>query len=231
MRLIILLLLTSNFVFAQYWGGQEIDASDLTDWIPKNKTDYTGDYHFGESEGESDFHLFFAEDVIIGQIINAYWDENSVIKNNYTNLTNITIDSLGTFTSDQHTGKFIRYKTAAGNYIEGLKIDNPWSDWVNDSEFEIGNKRDLDFEYICYGNYRTTSRSKLNSNDLAQMSPQELKIMRNEIFARYGYRFKKGGEMDTYFRKQDWYNAQHNQVAHFLTEIEQYNINLIKKHE
>ncbi|WP_159023343.1 hypothetical protein [Formosa sp. L2A11] len=72
MRLLVFLLFISNFTYAQYWGGQEINESDLTDWIPTFETDYTGIYHFGESESESDFYLFFEGDYIIGQVQNGY---------------------------------------------------------------------------------------------------------------------------------------------------------------
>lgn len=55
--------------------------------------------------------------------------------------------------------------------------------------------------------------------------------MRNEIFARYGYKFKTGGKMDSYFQQQDWYKKQHDNVNDFLTGIEQQNIKLIQQIE
>jgi len=232
MRLLILLIFTSNFAFAQYWGGQEINESDLTNWIPKAKTEYAGTYRFGESESESDFHLFFSGDFIIGQVQNGYWEENAGgWKSNYITLTNISIDKKGKFTSDQHSGQFIRYKTESGEYIKGLRINNPWTSWISDSKFEIGTKTKLKFENIYYGKYSKASTRKLNIDELNQMTRKDLKLMRNEIFARYGYIFKKGGEMDTYFKKQEWYSSQHKNVEQFLTEIEHYNIKLIKQNE
>ena len=55
--------------------------------------------------------------------------------------------------------------------------------------------------------------------------------MRNEIFARYGYIFNSGGEMEAYFKKQDWYSAHHSDVNNFLTELEKENIKQIKSIE
>ena len=55
-----------------------------------------------------------------------------------------------------------------------------------------------------------------------------LQVMRNEIYARYGYKFKAGGEMDGYFCTQDWYTPQYDDVASKLTEIERINIALIQ---
>jgi hypothetical protein len=63
------------------------------------------------------------------------------------------------------------------------------------------------------------------------MSKIELKIIRNEIFARYGMIFKKGSEMDLYFKKQDWYQPQYKSVDQFLTQLEKDNLTIIKKAE
>jgi len=43
------MLFISNLTFAQYWGGQEINESDLSPWLPKFQLEYAGTYHFGES--------------------------------------------------------------------------------------------------------------------------------------------------------------------------------------
>jgi len=232
MRISIILLFISHLTFGQYWGGQEISESDLSSWLPKFEIEYAGTYHFGESESESDFHLFFSGDCIIGQVKSGYWEENTGIwRNKYINLTNIKIDKTGKFTSDQHTGQFIRYKTETGEYYKGLKINNPWTSWIEDSEFEIGTRTKLVFDDIYYGKYGKASFRKLTTDELKKISTEELTIMRNEIYARYGYIFIKDRKMYKYFRTQDWYSAEHENVSDFLTEIELYNINLIKQFE
>jgi len=232
MKVLIMLLFISNLTFAQYWGAEEINKFDLSLWIPKFELEYQGIYHFGESESESDFILFFSGDCIVGQIKNGYWEENTGIwKSNYKTLTNIKIDKQGKFTSDQHTGQFIRYKTENGDFIKGLRIDNPWTSWIADSKFEIGTITKIEFENIFYGKFIKASFRKLENSELTKMNSENLKIMRNEIFARYGFTFKKGGEMDKYFRSQNWYRPEHKEVNNFLTEIENYNIELIRKIE
>lgn len=55
--------------------------------------------------------------------------------------------------------------------------------------------------------------------------------MRTELFARYGYKFKEGGKMDEYFKKQKWYRPQHSNVNDFLTELEMRNLELIRTEE
>ena len=232
MRTLFILLFVANVTFAQYWGTEEINEADLAPWLVKLETEYTGIYHFGESESESNFMLFFSGESIIGQVKNGYWEENpEAWKSNYITLTNIAIDANGNFTSDQHAGQFIKYKTKSGDYIKGLRINNPWTSWIADSAFEIGARMQLKLNDVFYGKFSEASFRKLKSDDLDQMRSEDLKLMRNEIFARYGYTFKKGEEMDAYFRKQKWYRAQHNKVEQFLTEIERYNIELIKQNE
>jgi len=59
---------------------------------------------------------------------------------------------------------------------------------------------------------------------------QNLKIMRNEIFARYGYKFKTK-DMADYFGAKAWYVPQYEDVTSKLTEIERINIALIQELE
>ena len=80
------------------------------------------------------------------------------------------------------------------------------------------------------GKYPTTSKQLLNQNDLKGKSTEELKIMRNEIFARHGYIFKTE-DMKTYFSKQSWYKPQYNDVTPMLSDIEKKNGLLIKSCE
>ena len=78
--------------------------------------------------------------------------------------------------------------------------------------------------------YPEASNRKLTSEDLTGKSLWELKIMRNEIFARYGYKFKTE-EMRDYFNKQKWYEPKYDDVKSKLTEVENYNIKMIKQYE
>ena len=71
----------------------------------------------------------------------------------------------------------------------------------------------------------------LTPDYLNQFSKPELKIMRNEIFARYGHRFKKGGAMDKHFREQAWYQnlpAPQKAMQSLLSQIEKENISRIR---
>jgi hypothetical protein len=80
------------------------------------------------------------------------------------------------------------------------------------------------------GRFPFTSTKLLDVADLAGLSKADLKIMRNELFARHGYIFLTP-EMHAYFMKQSWYHGEHADVTSMLTAIEQHNVALIKKHE
>lgn len=80
------------------------------------------------------------------------------------------------------------------------------------------------------GSYPQATTRLLTHDELASMSTQELKIMRNEIFARHGYIFKTTA-LKNHFKNQSWYQSRFNDVTHLLTSIEQKNIKLIKQYE
>jgi len=232
LKTLFLLFLFSNNSIAQIIGGEDIDASKVKSWLPKFELEYAGSYHFGFSESESTLHLFYSGDLLIGQIQAGAWEEGTGIwKMNYVNLSNIQIDKKGNFKSDEYDGQFVFYTNEKGRKIKGLKIDKPWTDWIEDESFEIGLKTDLFLKNIFLGKYPQGSYRLLNLSELENLSAEELKIMRNEIFARYGYEFKSGGEMDKYFSKQEWYQPSHQSVISFLTTIELANIALIMQKE
>ncbi len=81
------------------------------------------------------------------------------------------------------------------------------------------------------GKFTIASTKYLTDTDLKNMSKHDLKIMRNEIFARHGYIFKKNGLMDNYFSQQEWYKPKYKNVDKKLTQIEKTNIELIIKYE
>ncbi|MBU2914857.1 YARHG domain-containing protein [Reichenbachiella agariperforans] len=73
-------------------------------------------------------------------------------------------------------------------------------------------------------------KTELSEADLEGKSLSELRILRNEIFARHGYIFKSQ-DLKEHFSKTDWYNPQHSDVNHLLTEQDKSQIELILKRE
>lgn len=85
-------------------------------------------------------------------------------------------------------------------------------------------------DYFIDGDFKVASVRFLNDSDLETLSKAELRLMRNEIFARYGYIFNDI-KLQAYFTKQDWYKPKSRDVLELLTDIEKNNIRLIQKFE
>lgn len=74
--------------------------------------------------------------------------------------------------------------------------------------------------------YPLTSYQVFTVNDLKAYSLEELDVMRNEIFASYGYRFKSK-KWNDYFSAKNWYNARFDDVVDQLSLIDQLNVDHI----
>jgi len=72
--------------------------------------------------------------------------------------------------------------------------------------------------------------SKLNNFSLAQMDNQNIKFIRNMIYAKYGYIFNSQAFFE-YFSRFNWYEPKYNNVDSFLTEIDKNNIQLLQMFE
>ncbi len=80
------------------------------------------------------------------------------------------------------------------------------------------------------GNYPEASLRLLKTEEVENELKETLAYMRNEIFARHGYCFKKK-EWREQFELNDWYIPNTANVAIRLTTIEKKNIDLIKRYE
>jgi hypothetical protein len=65
---------------------------------------------------------------------------------------------------------------------------------------------------------------------LAQLDNQHLRLLRNMIYARYGYRFNSQ-DLITYFSHFDWYNPRFDNVDNYLTDNDRSVIQLIQSFE
>ena len=87
------------------------------------------------------------------------------------------------------------------------------------------------FRYLLdVGQYPDASKRILAEDDVSNMNKDDLQTMRNEIFARHGYCFKKKNLREM-FEDKDWYIPNTVDVKNYLTEIEKKNIALIKRYE
>ena len=75
-----------------------------------------------------------------------------------------------------------------------------------------------------------SSTKKLTENDLKNLKKLELEILRNTIYARHGYTFKKKSYRQ-FFDSVEWYIPVSENVDAKLTALEKANIKLLERFE
>ncbi len=127
--------------------------------------------------------------------------------------------------------------------VEGTSLDGYWQlvptlegfKVYSGSFDEYGIFKTTDGPYQLVFNDRYSSRFDfvsyllLNKFILRNYKKSTLRIMRNTILARHGYRFQSS-DLQTYFGRQDWYMPQNNDAIK-LSFVEQLNIEMIKAAE
>lgn len=78
--------------------------------------------------------------------------------------------------------------------------------------------------------YDLISSRLLNMCYLMQFSKQELRLKRNEVFARHGYRFNSP-DLQRRFSSYDWYRPGDDNSSVSLSHVEQVNVALMKRAE
>ena len=78
------------------------------------------------------------------------------------------------------------------------------------------------------GRFPFASTRRLSASELQGYSAWDLKVMRNEIYARHGYIFQTA-DMKNYFNSQSWYRPVSRNVK--LTSLEQANVATIQRVE
>jgi hypothetical protein len=99
------------------------------------------------------------------------------------------------------------------------------------NEVEISDYEDDDLLVTGpYERFVKISECLLTEDDIKGFSKQELRVLRNEIYARHGHIFKSK-DLRNYFSAKDWYKPQYEDASDLLNTIEKKNIAFIKKHE
>ncbi len=71
---------------------------------------------------------------------------------------------------------------------------------------------------------------ELTESDLNGLSQWQLKLLRNEVFARHGYIFQTT-DLQLVFSQYSWYTPEYADVNDMLSDTERYNVTFIKRHE
>ena len=223
------ILAGTNQAFGQlYIGTEEVPAKDVKAWIAASPKDFQGVYHFGESEAESELVLVVAEGIITaqtrsGEFVRVKGKEQW--KLNFETLSNVRIVGNRLYSTGWNA-EFVRVMDGGKNEY-GLKKRGPSNGSANKELIEVGIRKHGVKDFYD-GLYPQASYQLLQANKLAAYSKAQLAIMRNEIFARYGYIFSTKSGMLPYFKKQQWYQPSATDVSSSLTEIEKKNIALLK---
>ena len=108
------------------------------------------------------------------------------------------------------------------------------SDNGNTNSKVIGNSdEELDRGTDTSGYNNILSERKLSEDDISDKTKSELEIMRNSIYARYGYKFKRE-DLLNHFSQYSWYNpttSDMGTIYNMMNDNEKYNVDFIKKHE
>ncbi|WP_105619877.1 YARHG domain-containing protein [Vallitalea okinawensis] len=79
---------------------------------------------------------------------------------------------------------------------------------------------------ITFGDRNYNLKDAFVEEQLTQLTEDELNILKNAIFAQYGYRFNSKKYQD-YFIDIPWYEPKYDDVETMMTDIDQHNIDLI----
>jgi len=156
----------------------------------------------------------------------------------------IVDDTLkGTWTANDRKNKVLSRKFVLTKqnfkYNPNLMLpdDTEYVDWYSEKLDSVKEVIDDEEETYYEETYRTASDiiTKLNAsttllseNDLKNLKKLELEIIRNTIFARHGYSFKKKS-FRQFFDPVDWYIPVTDDMSGKLTLIEQKNIVLLNR--
>jgi len=110
------------------------------------------------------------------------------------------------------------------------KTENEKSDDIitKEPENEITTNKNIGKTDCGYFTYLSTR--KISPDELDGVPFEDLRLMRNEIFMRHGMRFKSA-DLQKYFSQFNCYEPKYDDVTSMLSDIEKYNIEIIKRNE
>ncbi len=125
----------------------------------------------------------------------------------------------------------VRYKDRVAHYLVFLnaKGDAVWTmDFFLDADLQRCTLMERRLEQMPSSEVITTY--VLNTTWLARFPKEELRLMRNEILARHGWRFQSK-DLQEHFSKQPWYKPVSDNSSVVLNDLEQTNLEMIKSEE
>lgn len=167
----------------------------------------------GNWEIENDSLFFHFYKLIFQRGIGDPYNQNG------TNLPDLYNEYVKTVNWINETEKFYW-----NNWKEVVKIGAGWR--VIDSkpsEFPFKNFDDKIVGDYPFMSYEKITKERLNSY---RNNKDVLRIAKNEIFARYGLKFKSK-DLQEHFASKSWYKEKYDNVDKYLSDIEKYNIKIV----
>lgn len=90
---------------------------------------------------------------------------------------------------------------------------------------DFASNNDLETKVLTHGDYRCLDK-KLTVEELSNLNKEQLSLLKNTIYAKYGYIFKTK-EYQVHFSKFKWYKPQSDEIEQMLTDTDWDNLNLI----
>ena len=212
--------------------GTGFDVKQFHNWTARNPSGYTGVYHFGESEGEVEMLVIGYDSGLVVQAFRGDWGKVDGQKGDVWRKTAEVFRNLkltgNKFVSGYEVGMFMTYK-GDSTLLWGGRPGSTNTDTMECGTVVQWNLRK--FWFFQEGDYPELSLKIQGDDYFKDRTKEQLQLMRNEIYARYGQRFVKGGAMHAWFSKKEWYQPFRDNVQDCLTAIELRNIAAIKKYE
>lgn len=201
--------------------NEEIIFHNLKKIKDPSISNYEGSYHFGDSEAESQLEILYSNNKVFARKEYSIWENDTWIPKSIRKSSSY---KKGILYVDNESFQLYTYDKEQGLGSSYNKTENEKTYHYLQFNYDRSIKKPL-------GKYPETSFVKLTKSDFINYSNHDLKIIRNEIFARNGYPFKIGGKMHNYFSSKNWYKHIKKTKTTVLSEIEKHNINLIKSLE
>jgi hypothetical protein len=127
---------------------------------------------------------------------------------------------------DQYDGEFQFEIDVARQELSGS-----WKPYKKTVGAKTYNLLKTDFTYdASLGDHPEASTTYLEVPDVENLLPEEIEMIRNEIYARHGYSFTNI-KIRRIFDDKDWYIPMAIDIRDQLTEIEAHNIDLLLNYE
>ena len=245
--LLLIGLVGGGYYYYDYYEGNNTELSDNSDSSVETELKDILSSVLSPSFELDDMHKYFTEGYINYykracdkadkegyEYPRIWWQESDSDPENYT-VNRIDMKS---------ENEAVANVTLSGEAPDGItsdvfdvvikKVNNKWLiDAITEKNDygDISNTESVGSNIDGYD--RLLSERKLTYSDLDFKSKKELELMRNSIYARYGYRFKRD-DLFQYFSRFSWYNpttSDMSTVYNSMSDVEKYNVEFIKKYE